>query len=364
MDTGLHIFTTARGRPIYNICLQCTTSQSIENDDDIIGALSMGEAKTYVKSCKKASPYHDLYTNGVVVIDPPSTSLEFFDLACFTNQFITDASVKGLKRLNNTTRYEEGVDDKESSFKLWKNIYMEGSASRKLDKIPNLLSPIRRNLEKVIFPHEYFARLARNRIKIVHGGNHVKEVSLKADNESIAFVEKSPDILQLKKLNFFVRGKGLDLPQDMHIDSTTITLEAILVVKGSEYQFRYIPKSHKLYHNHDTDMRLDESKIEIINAKAGQYICFFDTTIHSGGLPSPQSSHQLDERFMNCFGRKYPDEVPTDLSYQLTLEHSGITIAAYSGEGKVFAYRHKAVDTLDKVRFRLYIEKHSDDFDK
>eukprot|EP00956_Cyclotella_meneghiniana_P001010 scaffold1186_cov35-Cyclotella_meneghiniana.AAC.1 len=268
VHTGLHILTTARGRPIYNICLQCTTSQSIMNDDDIIGALSMGEAQTYVKSCKKTSPYDELYTNGVVVIDPPSTSLEFFDLACFTNQFMTDASVKGLKRLNNTTRYEEGVDDKESSFKLWKNIYMEGSTSRKLDKIPNLLSPIRQNLEKVIFPHEYFARLARNRIKIGHGGNHVKEVSLKADNESIAFVEKSPDILQLKKLNFFVRGKGLDLPQDMHIDSTTITVEAILVVKGSQYQFRYIPKSHKLYHNHDFDMRLDESKIEIINAKA------------------------------------------------------------------------------------------------
>ena len=29
----------------------------------------------------------------------------------------------------------------------------------------------------------------------------------------------------------------------------------------------------------------------------------------------------------------------------------------------MFAYRHKAVDTLDKVRFRLYIEKHSDEFD-
>ena len=362
-DTGLHILTTARGRPIYNTCLQCATSQAIENDDDIIGVLSLGEAKNYVKSCKKSSPHHELYTNGVVVVDPSSTSLEFFDLTCFTNQFMTNASVKDLKRLNNTTRYEEGIDYKESSFKLWKNIYTEGSTPRKFNKIPNLLSPIRRNLERVIFPHEYFARLARNRVKIEHGGNHIKEVSLKDDNDSIAIVKKSPDILELKKLNFFVRGRGLDLPQDMHIDSTTITVEAILVVKGSEYQFRYIPQSHKLYDNHDINMRLDESKIEIITAKPGQYICFFDTTIHSGGLPSPQSTHQLDQQFMNCFGPEYPNEIPTDLSYQLTLEHSGRTIAGYNGEGKVFAYRHKAVETLDKVRFRLYVEKHSDDFE-
>ena len=69
-----------------------------------------------------------------------------------------------------------------------------------------------------IFPHEHFGRLAHNRVKIERGGKYIIDKRLD-DNRSVQLVKDSPDILKLSKLNVFVRGDGLDQPQDMHYSS-------------------------------------------------------------------------------------------------------------------------------------------------
>ena len=149
----------------------------------------------------------------------------------------------------------------------------------------------------------------------------------------------------------------MDKPQTIHVDSRAINFEVIAVVKcGNDgYELEYVPRSHLLTGDEILeDTPIDPGMIKLVAAKQGQFICFFDTLFHGGGIASTPLQHWLDSSFKNATKNLTGGEA-TDIAYQLTLHRYGINSLDMGKAANVW-FSRIASDAATKEEFKNYVD--------
>lgn len=137
--------------------------------------------------------------------------------------------------------------------RAWVNVYPGRNSveSKESKKLRQHTSPIVASLQESLVPHEHYASIART-YALCRVGDPTK-THLKRTRSGDEIRMMHPDSVYAKpidlvKLNLFMRGRTLDKPQTIHVDSRVINFEVIAVVKcGNDgYKLDYVPKSHLL----------------------------------------------------------------------------------------------------------------------
>lgn len=126
-----------------------------------------------------------------------------------------------------------------------------------------------------------------------------------------------------------------------------------------KYKFRCIKGSHQRVSSVNYNIPVDEKMITTVTANEGDFICFFDTLMHGGGRSSKKrgEAHFADALFKGVFDPKQPQEVPTDISYQMSMRHSGVrSLRAYIDTPKVLPFRNRSKGQEQDEQFKKYLE--------
>ena len=372
-------------KPIPEMCRTCAAQLDI-NDTKVVGILSESLAEEYIKTTKRDSYFDKLCTEGYVVV--PKNSGVLGDPICHFDWLANEQTIqiKGRPRttenrstlrwpkyaFNNLySQFDEeakpGIDYTTEDHRLWCQFFprqgYDDPSSGSYNKLKEMIrmNTFLASLSKITAPHEHYACLARSTLLSVLGELELtKEVGKEGAKETIK-LNKTQPVLDYRKLNLLVRGPSATSPQSLHTDSENAMFVCIVPLKTGPngYHVRVGEYTHHRLSTHNYDQPIDYGKVVDKFVKVGECIVFAETLIHSGGKASKESTHQrLDPVFAGVFGPKYPGLSPTDIAFQVSTLHNGLSVPDKQlAFADVRPFKKHAEDEKQQIEFQQYLEK-------
>ena len=246
--------------------------------------------------------------------------------------------------MDTTSRCTTGLKESIVTSKIQVNEYLKANTRSDDTMKTSVIKPIQTFLEKNVFPHEHYARLAV----------HNKRVCKNAKDDA------KHDLLTLYGFNTLAKCPtpcgGMDFRQHMHTDGSEYKVLVIIVLRclGGKYHFHTVPESHNLLRKHVTKHETDKIKknheavvlpwkcIEDEFLEQDQMMIFTESLIHARGKSSlnekeykeyfnSEEGKKLPKTNFKCFDREILKREPCDLSIQLDFAYNPILTADADG---------------------------------
>ena len=191
-------------------------------------------------------------------------------------------------------------------------------------------------IEKNIFPHEYYARIAYNTAQVIF------ETTKQCENS----------LLTSFTGNLLVKGGKCLERQNMHADGFGMKIVAILVELCGErgYDFNFIPGTHNLLWNHNKEAKLPTSEVKTVKFGKTAILLFAENLIHGGGTSSMSEdecsngdwlrTNKKGELYKGWLGQSSREQ-PSDISFQLTFVYNPISDASDPGNPQPIWYKNE-----------------------
>jgi hypothetical protein len=346
-ESKLHV---ERSDGLPTLCLECAKSE-FHNDvsGQFVGILTAVESMKYAQACALDAPANKFRDDGLAVVKSDQSAIMAIDLM---QSFIKGEPIAHLANSMqlNALKAHDG--------RKWKNIYpcKKPFDSKQNTRIALIVKPFTTFLETRFFPHDFYARMARQMVAVLESD---KNDLLKLNRQ------QGDTLLCLKTINGLVRGASLNERQNLHIDGYEVGLTALYIEKCGDdgYKFYHIPKSHNRLESHDPKIPIPISTIQCQVVQKGEIIVFADSLIHGGGESSSPSSsgHYLGAVYDNWCARGEID--PTDIAFHVTYVHSSCPTGIDLGQAKNVWYSHDR-ENIDKATFQEYVDSKDGCFGK
>ena len=330
-ESGLPIIDKS-GAP--TLCVACA-DQIIKLDNtsnqEYIGYLTATESLEYAALCKSDSYYDKLLMDGFVVLNGASSPSLESNISTLINTELCASAKMAHKHLDQLTENlsSDGSLSAKNVHRTWQNIYPLDTSTRKYDfvkrnyLVKNSIDRIAPSFERMLFPHEFYFRLAYGRTQSF----------LSENSEQLQQKQTIQPLLIVKKVNVFAKGEGAKKRQTLHMDGAHLAITFILPVVCGEngYEFFYIPKSHHNMLHHNCNIAIPQEKVVTACVKSGDIIVFADSLIHSGGRSSgfrngiEEHNHfmMFQSQDFHAFSGVHKEDAPTDISFQISFSHAG-----------------------------------------
>ena len=361
---GTHINCT-QGRPRF--CLECVKSK-IEDDQirdeadrQYFGILTTAEAINYTNACtsgeEEDNPAKKIRREGYAIVEMSNNSVRM-GLMGFVEQSIKkNLWSSSMPKLAHNFVDDQNDGQKNHDHRRWKQIYPNDAGNDRTTKASigvktnlEMLTPF---IEKNIFPHEYYARIAYNTAQIIFK-------TMKQCNNSL---------LTSFTGNLLVKGVECNERQTMHTDGFGFKVVAILVELCGErgYDFNFIPGTHNLLWEHNKEAKLPTSEVKTVTFGKTAILLFAENLIHGGGTSSMSEdecssgdllrTNKNGELYKGWLGQA-KGEQPTDISFQLSFVYNPIPDASEPGNPQPIWYKNeiKNADNETVKEFKEYVK--------
>lgn len=294
-------------------CIACANEEGLfYNNPSFVGILTMTEHNQYIALVSSLST---IDKHGLVKMNFDALS-PLGDAVCFALAPIREKKI---------ARMEPLPDDFDSGFKhnrnrMWKQLYPVkddnnvGKVTSWEESMKSVVRALECEVEKVIFPHEYFGRRAQRRFWAT-----VTKV------ETIREEPVKDSVISLKNINILCRGCSLITKQTPHVDSKTsdILLIAPLKCSASGYRFEYVAGSHQLQELPEQQQPFPLELLSEVLVKASEMIFCYENTIHRGGSSSGGQNSIVTNHLIGTDDMIWLDqnEVPSDISIQFSFRN-------------------------------------------
>lgn len=342
-------------KPSY--CEDCAR-KFIVNEKKCIGFLTPTQAEKYITACDD-DIRTKLQEDGIAFIRqlPPEVMV---------NSILYPKCVKG-KRQSDELKDNLYVSSGETccTHRRWSPVYSKQDNAKPNDlKLVGACDPLTTYLCRIVFPHEYYALLAKkNMDESTHNYEGGRGTYKTGDNP----------VISIEGVNVLIRGDGLKERQSLHIDGYGLKLVFILVdhCGDSGYSFYYIKESHNLLDAHRDlyeTCALPSELIEECRVQRNEGILFFESLIHGGGSSSgggnlvdfieeKKRRHEINKETCKAL-KKYQwlpnNRTPTDVSFQFSFQyHPRQAISNTPNRGNIW-YRYIDDEAEPNEKKRLF----------
>ena len=338
-----------------NYCISCFICNNYHNEiNGFIGILKRNDFLNYKNRCGAGTPFEKLWSEGIVKLNLEDYKTLKHSLGYLRSAYLSKMGQKQMKLEELPDNFE--YKNKYHPYRVWKQLYPEDTTnngvSKKKDDDSTLVC-LRRSVEEIISPHEYFGKLAKdtfeefskkqlNNNQIQEGmGNLERQMSEQDINLLKSNLKRGildHNILRLKNVNMLARGPGLDADQQPHVDSLNYDLILIMPILSDNngYRIKCFRRSHLINHQKLEEMigggngavEFPLSSLTEEKVSTNEVIILFENTIHCGGTSSAENGNieyvtreQLQK--VDWFNTN-KQLLPTDVSIQFTFENSFI----------------------------------------
>ncbi len=205
-ESKLHV---ERSYGLPTLCLECAKSE-FHNDvsGQFVGILTAVESMKYARACALDALANKFCDDGLAVVKSDQSAIMAIDLM---QSFIKGEPIAHLANSMqlNALKAHDG--------RKWKNIYpcKKPFDSKQNTRIALIVKPFTTFLEMRFFPHDFYARMARQMVAVLESD---KNDLLKLNRQ------EGDTLLCLKTINGLVRGASLNKRQNLHIDGYEVGL--------------------------------------------------------------------------------------------------------------------------------------------
>jgi hypothetical protein len=360
-----------RGRPRF--CIECVKSK-FEEDRDLdeanqqyFGILTTAEAVKYADACATVEgedkPAAKFRREGYAIVEMSNISIRMGLMGFVEQRIKTKLWSSSMTKLAHNFLEDKNDGKRNHDHRRWKQIYPDEKGN---DRTTQKSQGIRENLEmltpfieKNIFPHEFYARIAYNTAQVIFNTRKQCKNSL----------------LTTYNANLLIKGIECNERQNMHTDGFGFKVIAILVELCGErgYDFNFIPGTHNLLLKHNADAKLPTSEVKSVTFGKSHILLFAENLIHGGGTSSMTEdelnngewlrTNKNGELYEGWFG-KSKREQPTDISFQLSFIYNPISDVSEPGNAQPNWYKNetKNADNESVQEFKEYVKSGGNDF--